>query len=139
MNYLLDTCVLSELVKPQPEPKVVQWVGDRDEYRLFLSVVTIGELHKGVAKLPHGPRRTGLETWVAGDLSARFDKRILPVDIRVAATWGVMLGEAEAKGNPLPVVDALISATAAVHGCVVVTRNVADFERTGVEVEDPWC
>ena len=139
MNFLLDTCVLSELVKPQPEPKVVQWVGDRDEYRLFLSVVTIGELHKGVAKLPHGPRRTGLESWVARDLTARFDKRILPVDIRVAAAWGVMLGEAEAKGSPLPVVDALISATASVHGCVVVTRNVADFERTGIEVEDPWC
>ena len=138
MNYLLDTCVLSELVKPQPEPKVVDWVGDRDEYCLFLSVITIGELHKGIAKLPDGPRRARLESWVAVDLKARFGERILPVDTRVAATWGVILGEAEAQGSPLPVVDALIGATASVHGCVVVTRNVADFERTGVEVENPW-
>lgn len=138
MNYLLDTCVLSELVKPQPEPKVVDWVGDQDEYCLFLSVITIGELHKGIAKLPDGPRRTRLEFWVAEDLTARFDKRILSVDTRVAATWGAMLGEAEAAGSSLPVVDALIGATASVHGCVVVTRNVADFERTGVDVENPW-
>ena len=138
MNFLLDTCVLSELVKPQPEPKVVAWVGAQDEYCLFLSVITIGELHKGIAKLPDGPRRTRLEFWVAEDLTARFDKRILAVDSHVAASWGAMLGEAEAKGSPLPVVDALISATASVHGCVVVTRNVADFERTGIAVENPW-
>jgi toxin FitB len=138
VNYLLDTCVLSELVKPQPEPKLVEWVDDRDEHRLFLSVITIGELHKGIAKLPDGPRRTSLESWVVEDLTARFDKRILSVDTRVAATWGVMLGEAEAKGSPIPVVDALIGATASVHGCVVVTRNVADFERTGIDVENPW-
>ncbi len=138
MNYLLDTCVISELVKPQPEPKVVQWVADRDEYCLFLSVITIGELHKGIAKLPDGPRRTRLDSWVMNDLTARFDKRILSVDTRVAAAWGAMLGETEAAGSSLPVVDALIGATASVHGCVLVTRNVADFERTGVDVENPW-
>jgi len=138
VNYLLDTCVLSELVKPQPEPKVVDWVGDQDEYCLFLSVITIGELHKGIARLPGGQRRARLESWVAEDLTARFGERILPVDTLVAATWGFMLGEAEAKGSPLPVVDALISATASVHRCVVVTRTVADFERTGIEVENPW-
>jgi predicted nucleic acid-binding protein len=138
VNFLLDTCVLSELVKPQPEPKVVGWVGDQDEFCLFLSVITIGELHKGIAKLPCGPRRTGLESWVAEDLTARFDNRILSVDTRVAATWGAMLGEAEAAGNPLPVIDALIGATASVHGCVVVTRNAADFERIGVDVKNPW-
>jgi hypothetical protein len=70
VNSLLDTCVISELVRPQPEPKVVQWVADRDEYCLFLSVVTIGELHKGIAKLPDGPRRTRLDSWVMEDLTA---------------------------------------------------------------------
>ena len=138
MTYLHDTGVISELVKPQPEPQVVQWVADRAEYCLFLSVITIGELHKGIAQLPDGPRRTRLASWVMDDLTARFDKRIFPVDIRVAAAWGTIVGEAEAKGSPIPVVDALISATASVHGCVVVTRNVADFERTGIEVENPW-
>ncbi|HSN57299.1 MAG TPA: type II toxin-antitoxin system VapC family toxin [Candidatus Sulfomarinibacteraceae bacterium] len=138
MRYLLDTCVLSELVRPKPASNVVRWVGDQDEHRLFLSVVTIGELHKGVAKLPAGTRRARLETWVEVDLAGRFHGRVLPVDGAVAAAWGVMLGEAEAGGVPLPVIDALIGATAKVHGCAVVTRNVADLERTGAHVVNPW-
>jgi len=138
VRYLLDTCVLSELVRPKPSPKVVTWVDHQDEHQLFLSVVTIGELHKGVAKLPAGRRRTRLERWVEEELVRRFHQRILPVDIAVASTWGAMLGEAETLGSPLPVVDALIGATASVFGCTVVTRNVADLVRTNVEVMNPW-
>ena len=138
MRYLLDTCVLSELVKPKPEAAVVGWVEGQDEHRLFLSVITLGELHKGVAKLPAGRRREQLETWIEEDLAGRFRGRVLPVDSAVAATSGVILGEAEVGGRSLPVIDALIGATAKVHGCVVVTRNVADLERTGAEVLDPW-
>jgi predicted nucleic acid-binding protein len=130
--------VLSELVKPRPEPAVVEWIGDQDEHRLFLSVITIGELQKGISKLPSGTKRDGLATWVTEDLTARFRERILPIDIQVAATWGTMLGKAESQGKPIPVVDGLIGATARVHECVVVTRNVADLERTGVEVFNPW-
>jgi len=138
VRYLLDTCVLSELVKPKPEKNVIEWVDAHDEHQLFLSVVTIGELHKGIAKLPEGERRTRLEKWVEEDLTSRFHQRIFSVDSDVASTWGSMLGEAEAGGTPLPVVDALIGATAKVHECTVVTRNVADLERTGVDVINPW-
>ena len=138
MRYLLDTCVVSELTKPRPNQAVVRWVNCHDEHGMFLSVLTIGELHKGIAKLPTGPRRERLETWVREDLSSRFHGRILPVDTEVAATWGAMLGVAEVGGGPLPVVDALIGATARVHGCVVVTRNVTDLERTGAKVVSPW-
>jgi predicted nucleic acid-binding protein len=138
VSFILDTCVLSELVKPRPEPTVVEWIGAQDEHRLFLSVITFGELQKGIAKLPSGPKRDRLSLWVAEDLAARFRERILPIDIRVAATWGTMLGEAESQGKPIPVVDGLIGATARVHECVIVTRNVADLERTGVEVINPW-
>jgi len=125
-------------VRPKPNAKVVSWVDDRDEHQLFLSVITIGELHKGIAKLPAGLRRARLEQWVKEDLTARFHQRILPVDTVVASVWGAMLGEAEAGGAPLPVVDALIGATAKVHGCAVVTRNVVDLERTAIEVINPW-
>lgn len=138
MNFLLDTCVLSELVKQQPEPAVVEWVGEQDEHRLYLSVITIGELRKGIAKLPKGGKRSRLERWVTEDLEARFNRRLYPVDGRVASIWGTMLGEAEAAGGPIPVIDALIGATARAHDCIVVTRNVADLERTGVEVLNPW-
>ena len=138
MRYLLDTCVLSELVRPKPNAKVVSWVDGRDEHQLFLSVITIGELHKGIAKLPPGQHRARLEQWVEEDLAARFHQRILSIDTMVASAWGAMLGEAEAGGAPLPVVDALIGATAKVHGCAVVTRNVVDLERTAIEVINPW-
>jgi len=138
VRYLLDTCVLSELVRPKPDAKVVSWVDGQDEHHLFLSVITIGELHKGIAKLPAGLRRARLEQWIKEDLAARFHQRILPVDTMVASAWGAMLGEAEAGGAPLPVVDALIGATAKVHGCAVVTRNVVDLERTAIEVINPW-
>lgn len=138
MRYLLDTCVLSELVRPKPSRSVVAWVEAQDEHELFLSVVTFGELHKGIAKLPEGERRSRLERWVADDLATRFENRILPVDVEIAAAWGALLGRAEADGPPVPVIDALIGATARVHGCAVVTRDTAHFERTGVLVFDPW-
>jgi len=138
VRYLLDTCVLSELVKPKPDGKVVSWVDEHDEHDLFLSVVTIGELHKGVAKLAVSQRRERLKIWIEQDLANRFQSRILAIDSAVAAAWGVMLGEAEAGGRSLPVVDALIGATAKVHGCVVVTRNATDLERTGATVINPW-
>lgn len=138
MRCLLDTCVLSELVKPRPSEKVVEWVEAQEEHDLFLSVMTIGELHKGIAKLPSDTRRERLEGWVEQDLAARFRNRVLPIDNEVATRWGVMLGEAESAGEPLPVIDALIGATALVCDCVVVTRNVTDLERTGAEVLNPW-
>ena len=138
MSFLLDTCVLSELVKPRPNTGLCEWVAAREEHRLFLSVVTIGELRKGIAKLAQGQKRTSLRQWLDIDLLSRFHGRIVGVDLAVAGEWGAMLGEAELRGRPLPAIDVLIAATAKVHGHIVVTRNAKDIEPTGVEVIDPW-
>ncbi|MCD4751348.1 MAG: type II toxin-antitoxin system VapC family toxin [Thermoanaerobaculales bacterium] len=138
MSYLLDTCVLSELIKPRPNAAVCQWVAAQKEHRLFLSVITIGELQKGVSKLSPGRRRTKLQRWLEGDLLIRFQGRLLGIDTTVAGEWGVMLGEAESRGRPIPVIDALIAATARVHHCAVVTRNETDIKPTGIDVVNPW-
>ena len=138
MNYLLDTSAVSELVKPAPDTGVTEWLAQSDEATLFLSVLTIGELQKGIAKLADGKRRTRLQSWVRRDLVDRFAGRLLPVDSQVAALWGALVGDSERKGVPLPVMDSLIAATCLVHGLTAVTRNRADFERCGVESFSPW-
>lgn len=138
MSFLLDTSVISELVKPSPHHPVLKWVGDQDEASLHLSVVTIGELEKGIARLPASTRRTRLQSWVRRDLVERFGERLLPIDIRTATRWGALAGESEKRGKPLPVIDSLIAATALVHGLAVVTRNVEDFERCGAVCVNPW-
>lgn len=138
MNYLLDTSAVSEVVKPQPDSAVIEWLTQADEEALFLSVLTIGELEKGIAKLTDGNRRTRLRTWVRRDLVTRFAGRLLPVDLQVADRWGALVGTSESKGLPLPVIDSLIAATCLVHGLTAVTRNRTDFERCGVECFSPW-
>jgi predicted nucleic acid-binding protein len=126
------------LVKPQPNIGVCDWVTAQNEHRLFLSVITVGELQKVISKLPTGRRRTKLQQWLEGELLIRFQGRIFDIDTAVAGEWGVMLGEAESRGRPLPAIDVLIAATAKVHGCAVVTRNKSDIEPTGIEVVNPW-
>lgn len=138
MSFLLDTSVLSELVRKMPHPGVVDWLSHQDEDSLFLSVLTLGELEKGVSKLRPSVRRDRLRSWLTGDLAARFAGRVLPIDALVASRWGTLSGEAEKRGTPLPVIDSLIAATALVHGFAVVTHNVEDFERCGVDWIDPW-
>jgi hypothetical protein len=136
--YLLDTCVLSELAKPRPDAGVLGWLEEADEGRLYLSVVTLGELEKGIARLPASARRRRIERWVRQDLAARFEGRILDVDRAVAERWGSISGAAEARGAPLPVIDAFIAASAQAHGLEVVTRNTADLERCGARCVNPW-
>lgn len=138
MSYLLDTCVIFELVRPEPNPAVLAWVRDCEEEALFLSVVTIGELEKGIAKVADSSRKKKLASWIRNDLAARFQSRILPVDLQVAARWGVLVGESERRGVPLPVIDSLIAATSLQHDLTVVTRNTADFERWGARCFNPW-
>ncbi|MFT5126923.1 MAG: putative nucleic acid-binding protein [Rhodothermales bacterium] len=137
MNYLLDTCYLSEFVKPQPDPGVVEW-GRRSLGELYVSALTIGELEKGIAKLPDSARRTRLVAWMEDELLIRFRDRILAIDCDVARRWGVIQASAVRAGTPLPVIDALIGATAIVHDLQVVTRNETDLLRTGVQVVNPW-
>jgi predicted nucleic acid-binding protein len=137
MDYLIDTCVFSEFTKPRPNPSVDQLVSGIAEASQFVSVLTLGELEKGVHKLPRSRRRNQLERWFAA-LRTRLDERTLPVDAAVALEWGRISAEAEKRGQPLPVIDAILGATAIVNGLTVVTRNSSDIGRTGAKVLDPW-
>src|SRR5215471_9288265 len=138
MRYLLDTCVISEPTKKRPSGKVLTWLDVQDELSVFLSVLTFGELQKGISKLPRSRRRSQLQQWVAQELPRRFTGRILPVDLEVATRWGMMSGEAERAGHPIPVLDGLLAATAVVAGLMLVTRNTLHMAHTGASVFDPW-
>jgi predicted nucleic acid-binding protein len=138
MKFLLDTCLLSELVKPRPDPAVIAWVDQQDESRLFLSVLTLGELRKGVERLKDGGKRIRLGQWIDEALLPRFATRLLAIDSDVAEQWGRITAQANAKGFVLPVIDGLIAATGLVHGLTVVTRNVSDIQISGVSVFNPW-
>ena len=138
MTFLLDTCVISELVKSRPDENVVRWIDSVDERRLYLSVLTLGELEKGITKLQASQRKDDLREWLEHDLTARFEGRILPVDFAVAAAWGTLQGEAERSGKKLPVIDSLLAATAEIHQLTIATRNVADFERCSDAIFNPW-
>jgi len=135
--YLLDTCVVSELAKPEPDAAVTAWLEPIPEASLFLSVLTLGEIRKGVELLDPGPRRERIEAWLHR-LTTTFSRRLLPVDVAVAERWGVVSAEARRGGRPRPPVDSLLAATALCHDLALVTRNVADFAGTGARVVNPW-
>ena len=138
MKYLLDTCVISELVKPKPNPKVVNWINNKNEDDMCLSVLTIGEIQKGISKLTESKKRDVLLTWLNTELLTRFEDRILHITEIVALKWGSIQGELEVKGNKMPTIDGLIAATALVHNLIVVTRNGDDMQKCGVEIVNPW-
>jgi len=138
MNYILDTNVVSELVARVADQKVVNWVDGIDSESVFLSVITIGELKKGIEKLPDSKRKKKLESWLEEDLLVRFRDRILPLDIPILLTWGSLVASLEQEGKPLPAIDSLLAATAAQTGFTLVTRNTGHFEPAGISVFDPW-
>ncbi len=138
MIYLIDTCCISELVKKKPDSNVVKWFADQDELSMYLSVITFGELRKGIEKLSDSKKRKELNRWVKEDLSHRFKNRILNINMKEVNKWGEILATAEKNGKPLPAIDSLIAATAQVHDLSVVTRNTQDMEGSGVEVINPW-
>lgn len=137
-GFLLDTNVLSELKKPIPEPKVVKWVEDADDGKLFLSVMTLGEIVKGITAHKDIKRRIKLQKWLDDELRPWFKGRILPVNELVAERWGVLDGECKLKGTPLNVVDGLIAASALEHNLTIVTRNESDFSHVTVPLLNPW-
>jgi len=136
MSYLLDTNVLSELRRRTPDRNVVEWVEARPASTLYLSVLTLGEIRKGIETLRNGRRRSALLDWLQADLPAFFSGRVLSIDERVADRWGRLLA---AAGRPLPAIDSLLAATAASHDLVMVTRNTRDFAGLGISVIDPWA
>lgn len=138
MRYLLDTCVISELVSPHQNPKVIKWIMEKDEFDLFLSVLTIGEIHKGIAKLPNSKKKKTLTHWIESDLKKRFSGRIIDITENIAVQWGIMQGKFEKIGKKLPVIDGLIAASAIEAKLTVVTRNIKDIENLGAKIFNPW-
>ena len=137
-GFLLDTNCVSELVRAKPEPRVMEWMDATDEELLYLSVLTLGEIRKGVAGLAQGKRRTHLETWLEVDLQARFSGRILPIDYAIADRWGLLAAESKRNGKALSVIDGLLAATALHHNLTVVSRKGSDFTTAQVQVLNPW-
>lgn len=138
MKYLLDTNVISELVAKQPNPQVVLWIDALDVDSVYLSAITIGEVSKGIEKLPDAPRKDALRAWLNDDLLVRFDDRILSLDVDVMLTWGRLTAQMERIGRLLPAMDSLIAALAIHHNCSLVTRNEDDFKGTGATIINPW-
>lgn len=138
MKYLLDTCVISELVSKRPNSSVVKFVDSLDSDDIYLSVITIGEIIKGVEKLPKSKRKQELHTWLKEDLLARFSGKIIPIDNDVITEWGLLTARLELAGTPMPAIDSLIAATALTYAFALVTRNVSDFKGSSVEVVNPW-
>jgi len=138
VTFLLDTNVVSEWVKPRPDPGVIAWLTSADEDSVFISVVTIGELRYGIERLASGRRRDRLDEWLRHDLPVRFEGRVLSVDAAVAQAWGTIVTRRDRAGQPIGVMDAFIAATAAVHDLTVVTRNAGDFRSVVASVVDPW-
>lgn len=138
MNFLLDTCLISELAKSYPNKKVVDWVLSENETNFYVSVLSFGELHKGIEKLPESKKKEELRIWAENELRNRFQNRIIGIDIRVSITWGKIQSIAEKKGKPMPAIDSLIAATGIAYGMIVVTRNISDMEQSGVNLFNPW-
>jgi tRNA(fMet)-specific endonuclease VapC len=138
MTYLLDTCLISELVAKQPNQKVLDWVDAQMPERLYLSVITIGEIAKGICKLTPSKRKESLTTWLNETLPNRFENRILTLDVSTMVLWGKLICQLEQNGRPLPAMDSLIAAIALQHSLSLVTRNEKDFAGTGVVIINPW-
>ena len=137
-GFLLDTNVISELVKPRPEPRVTSWIEATEESLLYLSVLTLGEIRRGIAALPKARRRASLEAWLETDLRTRFHRRILSIDDDVADRWGLLTAQGQMKGVVLPVIDGLLAATALHHNLTFVTRDIGNIAVVGVAVFNPW-
>jgi len=137
VRTLVDTCVLSELRRTDGNPRVRARFATIAESDVFLSVLTIGELRKGIDRLKAGPKKHALSTWIER-LAMAAEGRILSVDLETAVIWGEVSARAEKKGRPIPAIDGLLAATALRHGLHLMTRNVVDFEPTGVLLVNPW-
>lgn len=138
MSFLLDTNVVSEATRPQPNARVLDWIATQDSESLFISAITLGELRRGALLLTAGKKRTALLRWIEGGIQADFAGRILPVDALVMERWAQLEAATAKTGRRLPLMDSLIAATALAHDLTLVTRNITDFKAAGVPQLDPW-
>ena len=137
-DFLFDTCLISELVRSHPDRNVQKWAQTVDPMRTFLSVMSLGEVRKGIERRPNDARRAFLELWLISDIPKAFASRILSFDADIADRYGRIKAAADANGRVVGVPDAIIAATALHHNLAVVTRNAGDFEPLGVSVINPW-
>jgi predicted nucleic acid-binding protein len=138
VSYLLDTNVVSEWTRPRPDPAVVEFLASTDEELMFLSVITLAELRRGVDRLATGRRKVALHEWLTHDLIQRFDARILDVNQEVASAWGRIMAQAERRGKTPGLMDVWIAAIAEVNSLTLVTRNVTDFATLVGRIFNPW-
>ncbi len=138
-GFLLDTNVISEIIKPKPAASVSAWVEAVPETLLHLSVLTLGEIRKGIEGLTNAPRRIQLQIWFERDLIARFQGRMLPIDLDISQRWGELAGRAALRGAPMPVIDGLLAATSLHHNLTLVTRDTGHLEAAGVSFFNPWA
>ena len=138
MKYLLDTCVISEVIKREPNKNVISWLQAQDEANLFLSILTFGEIQKGIQKDSDQNRKKRLKMWVEEDLKKRFENRIIPIDLKVVTNWGSIQGLAELAGRTIPTLDGLIAVSGLTYNCTVATRNISDMEQSTAELFNPW-
>lgn len=135
MNYLIDTNVISELKRKRPEPSVLAWVSERPAASLYLSVISLGEIRKGVESVTDIRKKSQLLDWLESDLHNFFGDRILPIDASTADRWGVLLANAK---RPIPAIDSLLAATASAHNLTFVTRNIKDLQGLEIALLNPW-
>ena len=138
MNYLLNTCVLSEFTRRQPNQSVIDWLDSIEEEKLFISVITVGEIQRGIERLPDSHRKTELLVWMNNGLLQRFAARMVVIDTPTMFMWGSLTARMEAAGQPMTVMDSLIAASAMQNNLILATRNVSDFLPSGVQVINPW-
>ena len=138
MNYVLDTNVISELISKRPDRKIVEWLDRLDPNTIYLNVITIGEIRKGIEKLPPSKRRETVREWLETDLLLRFQGRILEITTEVMLVWGELVGQLEKEGKPILAIDSLIAAIVLQRNYRLVTRNEHNFQYTGVTIINPW-
>jgi toxin FitB len=138
VNYILDTNVISELVTARPHLKVANWIQSVDGNQVFLSVIAIGELKKGIEKLPDSDKKVKLDQWLHEDLLVRFTNQILIIDQVTLLIWGKLIAQLEKMGRPISAIDSLLAATALQWRYTLVTRNTAHFELAGIALLNPW-
>ena len=138
MKYLLDTCVISELVAIQPSEKVIDWIDNIEQESVYLSVITIGEIYKGIEILPESKRKINLQKWLNDELIIRFRGKIMLVDTDVMLVWGELTGRLDIEGKRMPAIDSLIAAIAIHNNCSLVTRNEDDFKNVALSIINAW-